>query len=72
MSTAIKPPEPHPDDLLFLEEVSALTRLTVSTLRHYRHRGTGPLNFRLGRRVVARRSDVENWIAEQQRRELSS
>ncbi len=53
----------HDDDLLLLEEVAALTRQSVSTLRWLRHRGEGPAGFRLGRRVVFRRSEVEQWVA---------
>jgi predicted DNA-binding transcriptional regulator AlpA len=50
-------------ELLLIEEVAELTRLPLSTLRFYRHRGDGgPPSFRLGNRVVYRRSDVEAWI----------
>jgi predicted DNA-binding transcriptional regulator AlpA len=53
-------------DILLLEEVSELTRLPKATLRFYRHRGDGgPQSFKLGNRVVYRRSDVEQWIQAQ-------
>lgn len=56
------------ETLLKLEEVAALTGLPMSTLRYWRLRGEGPPMFRLGRRVVAKRSDVVAWIdAEAQR-----
>jgi predicted DNA-binding transcriptional regulator AlpA len=40
-----------------------MTRLPRATLRFYRHRGQGgPKSFRLGNRVVYKRTDVEAWI----------
>jgi hypothetical protein len=47
-----------PDDLLTTAEVAQIMRSPVSTLRYWRHLGTGPHSFRLGRRVVYRRADV--------------
>lgn len=54
-------------DLLLLPEVAELCRLSQSTLRWLRHRGQGPAGFRLGRRVVFRRAEVERWIAEHEK-----
>ena len=53
------------EDLLTTVEVAAITRAPVSTLRYWRHLGTGPHSFRLGRRVVYRRADVTAWLHEQ-------
>lgn len=50
-------------DLLTTAEVATLTRAPLSTVRYWRHVGTGPRSFRLGRRVVYLRSDVQAWIA---------
>lgn len=50
-------------ELLTTSDVSLLTRAPLSTVRYWRHCGTGPPSFRLGRRVVYRREDVETWIA---------
>jgi predicted DNA-binding transcriptional regulator AlpA len=61
---------PSPDDLLLLEEVAAITRRTVDTLRWLRHKGEGPVGFRMGRRLVFRRSAVMEWIARQERAQL--
>ena len=52
-------------ELLTLEEAAVL-RTPVATLRYRRHLGVGPDGFRLGRRVVYRRQDVERWVAERQ------
>jgi len=54
------------DDLLLLEEVAQLSRVPLNTLRSLRQRGLGPKTFKLIGRVVARRSDVLAWIAEQE------
>jgi predicted DNA-binding transcriptional regulator AlpA len=57
---------PTLSELLLIEEVADLTRLPLSTLRFYRHRGDGgPKSFKLGNRVVYRRADVEQWIESQ-------
>jgi excisionase family DNA binding protein len=55
------------DDLLLLPEVAALARMSVSTLRWLRHRGEGPTGFRLGRRVLFRRTAVDEWIAQHEK-----
>jgi predicted DNA-binding transcriptional regulator AlpA len=57
-------------DLMTLAETAAYLRTPVATLRYWRHLGEGPAGFRLGRRVVYRRADVDRWIAEQQRCQL--
>lgn len=53
------------DELLIPTEVSEITRLPPGTLRYMQHCGTGPRSFKLGRRVVYRRDDVDAWIATQ-------
>ena len=61
-------PEPTIDaqpDLLTITEAAELLRAPVATLRYWRHLGTGPRSFRLGRRVVYRRRDVSAWIESQ-------
>jgi len=55
----------NPEDLLTTAEVAAITRTPASTLRYWRHLQSGPHSFRLGRRVVYRRSDVTAWLEEQ-------
>lgn len=51
--------------LLTMDETSEVTRVPKSTLRFYRHNGTGPRSFKLGGRVMYREEDVEAWIEEQ-------
>lgn len=54
------------DPIRTANEVSAQTLVPVGTLRYWRHIGTGPESFKLGRRVVYRQSAVDAWIAAQQ------
>jgi DNA-binding transcriptional MerR regulator len=49
-------------DLLTINEAADLVRAPVATLRYWRHLGTGPRSFRLGRRVVYLHDDVVSWI----------
>ncbi len=49
-------------ELLTLTEAAELLRAPVATLRYWRHLGTGPCSFRLGRRVLYRRDDLLRWI----------
>ncbi|MCU1616472.1 MAG: transcriptional regulator, MerR family [Frankiales bacterium] len=56
--------EPHPE-LLTIAEAAELLRAPVATLRYWRHLGTGPHSFRVGRRVLYRRDDVSAWIESQ-------
>jgi excisionase family DNA binding protein len=52
----------HEDDLLTITEAADLLRTPVATLRYWRHLGTGPRSFRLGRRVLYRTNDLHEWI----------
>lgn len=55
------------EDLLRTRDVSQLLGVPENTLRWWRYIGVGPQSFRLGpRRVVYRRSSVEDWLAEQE------
>jgi len=58
----------HADEheLLTITEAADITRAPLATLRYWRHLGTGPRSFRPGRRVVYRRSDLQDWITQQQ------
>ncbi|MEE6288633.1 helix-turn-helix domain-containing protein [Georgenia sp. MJ173] len=52
-------------DLMTTPEVAEMLRTAEATLRFWRYEGTGPRSAKLGRRVVYRRSDVEQWLEEQ-------
>ena len=58
---------PHAE-LLTISEAATLLRAPVATLRYWRHLGTGPHSFRIGRTVRYWRSDVLQWLESQSRR----
>jgi excisionase family DNA binding protein len=53
----------HEPELLTITEAAELLRAPVATLRYWRHCNTGPRSFRLGRRVLYRRDDLQAWVA---------
>lgn len=63
---------PEADELLTVEEVSTLFRVPAATLRYWRQHGQGPRSFKLGRRILYRRSDLTAWADEQYRRTASA
>jgi excisionase family DNA binding protein len=60
------------NDFMTTAEVAQVTRSPESTVRYWRHCGTGPRSFRLGRRVLYRRGEVDRWIAERERGDQDS
>lgn len=57
---------PHAgDELMTLKEVAALVRVPEATLRYWRHLGTGPHGFRIGRSVRYWHNEVIQWLEEQ-------
>lgn len=55
------------DELMSVNEVATFLRVPVATVRYWRHLGTGPHGFRVGRSVRYWRSDVIHWLDEQSR-----
>jgi predicted DNA-binding transcriptional regulator AlpA len=49
-------------EFLTSRDVALLARTTEPTVRYWRHIGKGPRGFRLGRRVLYARADVEAWL----------
>jgi DNA-binding transcriptional MerR regulator len=58
-------------DLMTTAEVAAMTRAPESTVRYWRYCGTGPASFRVGRRVLYQRYDVEHWLTALKQRDPS-
>jgi DNA-binding transcriptional MerR regulator len=52
-------------DLITITEASERLRTPAATLRYWRHLGTGPQSFKIGRRVVYRREDLEARVENQ-------
>ena len=63
--TSAAPPAHSDDELLTLQEVSDVVRVPVATLRYWRHLGTGPRSFRVGRSVRYWRTEVFLWLDSQ-------
>jgi predicted DNA-binding transcriptional regulator AlpA len=55
------------DELLTIAEVADVLRVPIATLRYWRHLGTGPRSFRVGRGVRYWRHDVTDWLHQQSR-----
>jgi predicted DNA-binding transcriptional regulator AlpA len=50
-------------ELLTVADVAEMTRLSAGTFRYWAALGEGgPASFKLGRRVMYRRADVEKWL----------
>ncbi len=47
-----------------IEEVADVCRTSVETVRYWKHVGKGPKWFKVGRRVLFAREDVEAFLAE--------
>jgi predicted DNA-binding transcriptional regulator AlpA len=66
IQSAAVPVTPHADDeLLTIQEVADVVRVPVATLRYWRHVGTGPRSFRIGRSVRYWRTEVFAWLDNQ-------
>jgi predicted DNA-binding transcriptional regulator AlpA len=62
---AESPYTPHVnDELLTMKEVAGVVRVPVATLRYWRHLGTGPHSFRVGRSVRYWCTDVLHWLGQ--------
>ena len=67
--SALSSDTPHAgDELLSMQEVADIVRVPLATLRYWRHLGTGPRSFRVGRSVRYWHTEVLHWLEEQSRR----
>lgn len=55
----------HDEELITVLELAELLRIPAATLRYWRHLGTGPRSFRVGRHVRYYRTDVDSWLQQQ-------
>lgn len=51
------------DEILSAREVAELLEISLTTVYTMRHRGRGPASYRRGKRLVFRRSEVEDFLA---------
>jgi predicted DNA-binding transcriptional regulator AlpA len=60
---------PNPgDEMLTLQEACRFLRVPEGTLRYWRHLGSGPRSFKIGRHVRYWRADLILWLTEQTNR----
>ena len=50
-------------EYLTTDELAEALRTSVETVRYWRHVGKGPRSFKVGRRVLYDRRDVDAWIS---------
>jgi hypothetical protein len=50
-------------ELLTTADVAAIVHAPADTVRFWRSQGNGPRYARIGKRVLYRKADVEQWIA---------
>ena len=63
-------PADHPDDTwLSNADLAARYHTDESTIRYWRHAGTGPKGTRIGRRTLYRLADVVAWEREREQAE---
>jgi DNA-binding transcriptional MerR regulator len=55
--------------LVTTSEVAALFRTSPDTVRYWRHEGTGPAGFKVGKNVLYEESVVLAWMEELRRSE---
>lgn len=60
------PPPTTDDPYLTTEELAARYRTAPSTIRYWRHIGTGPKGTVFGRRVLYRLSEILRWEQEKE------
>ena len=53
------------EQLMTLQEVAEFFQVPEATVYSWRHRGEGPVGFKVGRHVRYSRSGVEAWLSEQ-------
>jgi excisionase family DNA binding protein len=50
------------EKLMSISDLSEMLGVPVHTLYRWRHRGEGPVGYRIGRHVKYRRAAVEAWL----------
>lgn len=59
------------EELMTIDEVSAVTKVPRSTLYAWRHQGKGPLAVKCGKHLRYRSADVRSWLDSLAAAELS-
>lgn len=53
-------------EFMTVRELSEEAHIPTETLRYWRANDSGPASFKVGKRVLYRRSEVDAWFAEQE------
>lgn len=57
----------HYEDVLTTKQATEkYPFIPEATWRWWRHNGTGPASFVIGKKVLYRRSEIDRWLAEQE------
>lgn len=56
------------DEMLSLQEAAKFLRVPEGTMRYWRHLGSGPRSFKVGRHVRYWRTDLILWLTDQTNR----
>lgn len=59
-------PPDNASEFMTTAEVSHERRIPQDTLRYWRMLNTGPASFKIGRRVLYRRSEIDAWFTGQE------
>ena len=59
------------NDYLDTFEMAETAHTVPETVRYWRHIGYGPPSFKIGRRVLYRREDVQRWLDDEFARQNS-
>jgi DNA-binding transcriptional MerR regulator len=65
-TSATAPPRPR----LSTADTSKYTGIAESTLRYYRHIGTGPASYTISSRVFYDIADIDAWVAAEKAKSL--
>jgi excisionase family DNA binding protein len=61
--------KPEKDELLTVDEVASIFKVSPATVRKWRSNKEGPRGFRAGKYVRYRQSAVDTYIAEKEKKE---
>lgn len=61
----VGPPAPPSVEYLTLSEAAQLLRTPTKTLYAWRHQRCGPPSYKIGRRVLYRRDELNKWVRAQ-------
>lgn len=66
---SVLPAEATVEKPLTVDEAARMVRTSADTMRYWRYAGKGPRSFKLGRRILYLRQDVDEWIAAERERQ---